>query len=61
MPEIDVAQGRENTCKCYGFHDLGLFDEAPGTLHSPGVRADAQYFKSTWLEELALDRNIIQA
>ena len=38
-----------------------MFDKHFGTLQSPGVRADAQCFKFTWLEELALERNIIQA
>ena len=40
---------------------MGTFDEAPGTLQSPGVRADAQCCKITWLEELASERNAIQA
>ena len=44
-----------------GFHDLGTFDEAPGTFQSPGVRADAQCCKITWLEELDSERNTIQA
>ena len=44
-----------------GFHHLGSFDEAPGTVQGPEVRADAQYGKITWLEELASERNIIQA
>ena len=43
------------------FHVLGTFDEAPGTLQSSGVRADAQCCKITWLEELASESNIIQA
>ena len=47
--------------KCGRFHDLGTFDEAPGTLQSPGVRADAQCCKITWLEELASESNTIQA
>ena len=44
-----------------GFRDLGLFDEALETLQSPGVCADAQCCKITWLEELASERNTIQA
>ena len=28
-----------------------MFDKDFGTLQSPGVRADAQCFKITWLEE----------
>ena len=42
MGEIDVGQGFARACKCDGFHDLGTFDEAPGTLQGPGVCADAQ-------------------
>ena len=56
-PEIDVGQGREHAWKCVRFHDPGKFDEDFGTLQSPGVRADAQCFKLTWLEELASERN----
>ena len=37
------------------------FDEAPGTVQSPGVCADAQCCKITWLEELASESNTIQA
>ena len=44
-----------------GFHDPGMFDIDFRTLQSPGVRADAQCFKITWLEELASERNTIQA
>ena len=40
---------------------METFDEAPGTVQSPGVRADAQCSKITWLEELASERNTIQA
>ena len=42
MAEIEVEQGRERAWKLYGFHDLGTFDEAPRTLQSSWVRADAQ-------------------
>ena len=48
-----MAQVDGHACKYYGFHDPGTFDEDFGALQSPGVRADAQYFKITWLEELA--------
>ena len=41
--------------------DPGTFDDDFGTLQSPGVRADAQCFKIIWLEELASERNTIQA
>ena len=46
------------------FYDLGTFDEATGTLQSPGVRADAQCCKIDvlkWLEELVSQSNTIQA
>ena len=59
--EIDVHQGDEHACHHGGFHDVGTFDEAPGTVQSPGARADAQCCKITWLEELASERNTIQA
>ena len=61
MRKIDRGQDREHTWKCDGFYDPGTFDEDFGTLQSPGVRADAQCFKITWLEELASERNTIQA
>ena len=61
VPEIDVDQGREHAWTCDGFYDFGTFDEASGTLQSSWVRADAQRFKITWLEELASERNTIQA
>ena len=59
--KIDRAQGREHALKYDGFYDPGTFDEVSGTLQSPGVRADAQCFKLTWLEELASERDTIQA
>ena len=46
------------------FMILGTFDEALGTVQSPGVRADAQCCKIDilmWLEELVSQSNIIQA
>ena len=46
------------------FMNLGTFDEAPGTVQSPGVRADAQCCKIDilkWLEELVSQSNTIQA
>ena len=61
MRKIEQTQGRVRACKCDGFHDLVTFDAAPGILQSPGVRADAQCCKITWLEELASESNIIQA
>ena len=56
-----MAQGDEHAWKCAGFHDPGTFDEDFRTLQSPGVRADAQCVKLTWLEELASESNTIQA
>ena len=61
MREIEVRQGVARACYHDGFHDLGTFDEAPGTVQSPGVCADAQCCKITWLEELASESNTIQA
>ena len=64
MVEIEVHQGAARACYHDGFHDLGTFDGAPGTVQSPGVCADAQCFKiwiPKWLEELASERNTIQA
>ena len=59
--KIRVSQGDGHAWKCDGFYDPGTFDKHFGTLQSPWVRADAQCFKITWLEELASDRNTIQA
>ena len=61
MRNIRLHQGVVRACKNDRFHDLGTFDKAPGTLQSSGVRADAQCFKITWLEELASESNTIQA
>ena len=60
-PEIHRDQGDEHACYHDGFQHLGTFDEAPGTVQGPGDRADAQCSKITWLEELASERNTIQA
>ena len=59
--EIEVAQGVAHAWYSDGFHHLGTFDEAPGTVQSLGVCADAQCCKITWLEELASESNIMQA
>ena len=64
MTENSVGQGVAHACCHDGFHDLGTFDEAPGTVQSPGVRADAQCCKINilkWLEELVSQSNTIQA
>ena len=42
VAEIHVDQGVAHACHHDGFEHLGTFDEAPGTVQSPGVRADAQ-------------------
>ena len=42
MRKIRLVQGVAHTCYHDGFHDLGTFDEAPGTVQNPGVRAGAQ-------------------
>ena len=59
--EIEVNQGVVHDEKCGRFHDSETFDNAPGTIQSSRVRADAQCCKITWLEELASERNTIQA
>ena len=61
MRKIRLDQGVTHACYHDGFHDLGTFNEAPETSQSPGVCADAQCCKITWLEELASERNTIQA
>ena len=64
MRKIRLGQGVARAGYHDGFHDSGTFDEAPGTVQSPGVCADAQCFKiriPKWLEELASERNTIQA
>ena len=43
VAEIHVGQGVAHACHHDGFQHLGTFDEAPGTVQSPGVRAYAQY------------------
>ena len=59
--EIEVGKGMAHECYHDGFRHLGTFDDAPGTLQSPGLRDDAQCCKITWLEERAAERNTIQA
>ena len=64
MRKIRLGQGVARAWYHDGFHDLGTFDEAPGTVQSQGVCANAQCRKIRilkWLEELASERNIIQA
>ena len=64
MRKIEVRQGVARACYRDGFHDLETFHEAPGTVHSSGVRADAQCCKiriQKWLEELVSQSNITQA
>ena len=64
MRKIEWQQGAARACYHDGFHDLGTFDEAQGTVQSPGVCADAQCCKiriQKWLEELVSQSNTIQA
>ena len=61
MRKIRWSQGREHAWECDGIHDPGMFDEDFFAFQSPGVRADAQCFKITWLEEFASESNTIQA
>ena len=56
--EVKIASIHGNVMD---FCDPGTFDEDFGTLQSPGIRADAQCFKITRLEELASERKTIQA
>ena len=60
MRKIRLIQGAVRACYHDGFHDLGTFDKAQGTVQSPGVCADARCCKIRileWLEELASERN----
>ena len=61
MIKIEWNQGVARACHHDGFHALGPFDKAPGTVQSPGGCADTQRCKITWLEELASESNTIQA
>ena len=64
MRKIRQGQGVARACPSDRFHDPGTFNEAPGTVQGSGVRADAQCCKIRilkWLEELASERNTIQA
>ena len=45
MRKIRLGQGLVHDGEYCRFHDLGTFDEAPETVQSPGVRADAQCCK----------------
>ena len=47
--------------KCGRFHHQKPLDKGTWTPRSPGVCADAQCCKITWLEELASESNTIQA
>ena len=64
MTKIELDQGFALACQSDTFHYLRTFDEAPGTLQSPWVRADAQCCKieiRKRLEELVSQSNTIQA
>ena len=64
VTEIDVGQGVARACYHDGFHDLERFHEAPGTVQSSRVRADAQCCKiriQKWFEELVSQSIAIQA
>ena len=50
-----------HTMNIYGYHDWMPLDKPKWPSQSPGVRADAQCYHITWLEELASESNIIQA
>ena len=59
--KIRLDQGVVRAYKNDGFHDLETFHKPRWPSQSPGVRADAQCCKITWLEELASESNTIQA
>ena len=61
MRKIRPDQGLASMMKCDRFHDQRPLDKAKWTPRRPGVRADAQCCKITWLEELASESNTIQA
>ena len=62
--KIRLDQGVAHACHHDGFRHVGTIAKAPGTVQSPGVRADAQCCKIDilkWLEELVSQSNTIQA
>ena len=61
MRKIRLDQGVAHDDKNVRFHDQRPLDKAQWTFQSLGVRADAQCYKITWLEELASESNTIQA
>ena len=61
MRKIDPGQGVAHVGKNDRFHAWRPLDKAAWTIQSPGVRAAAQCYKITWLEELASESNTIQA
>ena len=61
MRKIRRGQGRVHDAEYDRFHHSRPLDKAPWTFQDPGVRADAQCCKITWLEELASESNTIQA
>ena len=60
MRKIGLYQGVAHDDDNDRFHDKRPLDKAPWTSQDPGVRADAQCYKITWLEELASESNTIQ-
>ena len=64
MRENFAGQGVAHACCHDGLQHLETFDEAPGTVQGPGVRADAQCCKIDilkLLEELVSQSNTMQA
>ena len=58
MGKIRLGQGIARACHHDGFHHLGPFGEATGTVQSPGVCADAQCCKISGSKNL-LQRGIL--
>ena len=61
MRKIERQLGIVNMMEYDRFHDEMTLDKPKWMFHGPGVCADAQCCKITWLEELASESNTIQA
>ena len=59
--KIEWNQGPSAWCTYGRFHDQRTFNKGKWKPRRPGVCADAQCCKITWLEELASESNTIQA
>ena len=61
MKKFYVGQGDCTHCKNDGIPDQRPSTEPKWPFQDPGARADAQGWKTKWLEELASESNTIQA